>query len=77
MQNIMNQYICFIALWCLIMNTYIVFSCSKLPLSTIRPLFITRIRSATLEITPKSWVMKSMAVFLFFLIRMNYSRISY
>ena len=30
----------------------------KLPLSTIRPLFITRIRSATLEIAPKSWVMK-------------------
>ena len=29
MQNIMNQYICFIALWCLIMNTYIVFSSSN------------------------------------------------
>ena len=29
MQIIMNQYICFIALWCLIMNTYIVFSSSS------------------------------------------------
>ena len=29
MQIIMNQYICFIALWCLIMNTYIVFSSSN------------------------------------------------
>ena len=29
MQNIMNQYIGFIALWCLIMNTYIVFSSSN------------------------------------------------
>ena len=29
MQNIMNQYICFIALWRLIMNTYIVFSSSN------------------------------------------------
>ena len=29
MQIIMNQYICFVALWCLIMNTYIVFSSSN------------------------------------------------
>lgn len=29
MQIIMNQYICFVVLWCLIMNTYIVFSASN------------------------------------------------
>ena len=29
MQDIINQYICFIALWCLIINTYIVFSSSN------------------------------------------------
>lgn len=29
MQDIMNQYVCFIALWCLIINTYIVFSSSN------------------------------------------------
>lgn len=25
MQIIMNQYVCFIAIWCLVINTYIVF----------------------------------------------------
>ena len=29
MQIIMNQYVCFIAIWCLVINTYIVFSSSK------------------------------------------------
>lgn len=29
MQDIMNQYICFVALWCIIINTYIVFSSSN------------------------------------------------
>ena len=29
MQVIMNQYVCFIAVWCLVINTYIVFSSSK------------------------------------------------
>ena len=29
MQIIMNQYVCFIAIWCLVINTYIVFSFSK------------------------------------------------
>lgn len=29
MQNITNQYICFVALWCIIINTYIVFSSSN------------------------------------------------
>ena len=29
MQDIINQYICFVTLWCLIMNTYVVFSFSN------------------------------------------------
>lgn len=29
MQIIMNQYICFVALWCLVINTFIVFSSSN------------------------------------------------
>ena len=29
MQIFMNQYVCFIAIWCLVINTYIVFSSSK------------------------------------------------
>ena len=49
----------------------------KLPLSTTCPLFMTRMRSATLEMAPRSWVMNSMAVFFCFLIRINSSRISY
>lgn len=29
MQDIINQYVCFVALWCIIINTYIVFSSSN------------------------------------------------
>ncbi len=29
MQDIINQYVCFVALWCIMMNTYIIFSSSN------------------------------------------------